>query len=228
MSPRKVHAARRHRKNRRVLLVFTVLLVVMLLAVVYFVYPKNPAGSEQTQPEATTLVSPSEAPTAFEAFRNNYLTIMQDLNSSQTKTAMTALLASNSNQTDIFPWEHSKLTFTRDPAGWSDDPIQILEHGTGICEQFSVVYVSACLALGYQSRLVVAVDTSSWTFIHVWAEDFYKGTWVHVDPSDSVWDNPSVYQSWDWGSAIGSGVRIYAFEDGRFEDVTSSYSAHSN
>jgi len=29
---------------------------------------------------------------------------------------------------------------------------------------------------------VVAVDTSSWSFIHTWAEDYYGGNWVHVDP----------------------------------------------
>jgi hypothetical protein len=86
--------------------------------------------------------------------------------------------------------------------------------------------VSACLALGYQSRLVVAVDTQSWSYIHVWAEDYYNGIWVHVDPSDKVWNNPSRYQSWDWGKYVGSDVKIYAFEDGKFEEVTSFYSAH--
>jgi hypothetical protein len=70
---------------------------------------------------------------------------------------------------------------------------------------------------------VVAADTSNWNFIHVWAEDYFNGTWVHVDPSDSVWNNPSRYQSWGWGN-IGSDVRVYAFEDGAFTDVTSTYS----
>ena len=85
--------------------------------------------------------------------------------------------------------------------------------------------MSACLALGYQSRLVAAVDTSTWSYIHVWAEDYYNGTWVHVDPSDGVWNNPARYQTWDWGSGIGSAVRIYACEDGAYHDVTSVYSA---
>ena len=84
--------------------------------------------------------------------------------------------------------------------------------------------MSACLALGYQSRLVVAADTTNWNFIHTWAEDYYNGIWVHVDPSDKVWNNPSHYQSWDWGKYIGSDVKIYAFEDDTFQDVTSTYS----
>ena len=113
-----------------------------------------------------------------------------------------------------------------DPSGSFEDPFQILNSGDGICVQWSIVYVSACLALGYQSRLVVAVDTTTWSFIHTWAEDYYNGTWVHVDPSDKVWNNPSRYLGWDWGAGIGSTVRIYAFEDGTFQDVTSTYSAH--
>ncbi len=79
--------------------------------------------------------------------------------------------------------------------------------------QWSIVYVSACLALGYQSRLVVAVDTQGWSYIHVWAEDYYNGAWVHVDPSDKVWNSPHRYlgSSWDWGPYIGSTVKVYAF-----------------
>jgi transglutaminase-like putative cysteine protease len=118
------------------------------------------------------------------------------------------------------------LTFAQDPTGWHEDPIDILNSGKGICVQFSIVYVSSCLANGYPSRLVVATDTASWNSIHVWAEDYYDGSWIHVDPSDKIWNNPSRYQSWDWGKGIGSDVRIYAFEDDRFEEVSSTYGPH--
>ena len=217
MSPaRKVRATRRHRHTRRWIVVVSVLLlIVTLLTVAYLWYPKNESNAVNNDP-------------AFKAFTDHYLGIMKNLNSSETKAEMAAQLDPSCNQTDLFAWEQSKLTFTQDPAGWFEDPTQILNSGKGICVQFSIVYVSACLALGYQSRLVVAADTTGWSFIHVWAEDYYNGTWVHVDPSDKVWNNPSRYQSWDWGSAIGSGVKIYAFEDGTFQDVTATYSAHSS
>ena len=140
---------------------------------------------------------------------------------------MAPMLNSTLNQTTLFGWEKSRMTFEED-TNFLEDPIQILNSGKGICVQWSIVYVAACLSLGYQSRLVVAVDTSTWTFIHTWAEDYYNGTWVHVDPSDGVWNNPSRYQSWDWGKGIGSDVKIYAFEDGRFEEVTSTYSPHAS
>jgi transglutaminase-like putative cysteine protease len=223
---RKARSTRRHKQTRKWIVAASVLLLVAtFLAITYTWYSKNLANSssaQQTKTEPTV-----SGPPAFKTFIDQYLGIMRSLNSSGTKAEMRPLLSSSYNQTDLFKWEQSKLTFTQDPAGWFDDPIQILNSGKGICEQFSDVYVSACLALGYQSRLVVAANATSWNFIHVWAEDYYNGTWVHVDPSDSVWNNPSRYQSWEWGSAIGSGVKIYAFEDDTFKDVTSSYGAHS-
>ena len=208
--------------RKKIIVVSAVLLVALLLAVAYVWFPRNSANS-QPQAEPTTFDSP-----AFTNFTNQYLGIMQNLNSSETKVKMASLLEPNFNQTDLFIWEENKLTFVQDSAGSLVDPFQILNSGEGICLQWSIVYVSACLALGYQSRLVVAVDTSTWEFIHVWAEDYYNGTWVHVDPSDKVWNDPSRYLSWDWGKYIGSEVKIYAFEDNQFQDVTFTYSAHSN
>jgi transglutaminase-like putative cysteine protease len=152
---------------------------------------------------------------------------MQNLNSTQTKTTLAAQLDPKFNQTDLFTWEHNKLTFVQDTAGFFEDPLQILNSGKGICVQWSIVYISACLALNQPSRLVVAVDTSTWSYIHTWAEDYYHGGWVHVDPSDSAWDNPTRYLSWDWGKALGGQVSVYAFTDSGYVDVTQSYMPQS-
>lgn len=212
MNPaRRVRATRRHGQTRKWIIVVAVLILFLaLFAAGYFWYlAKN-------------------EPPGFSAFKGHYLGIMRNLNSSETKTKIALQLDPSYNQTDLFVWEQSKLTFAQDPTGWHEDPIEILNSGKGICVQFSIVYVSSCLALGYPSRLVVATDTTNWNSIHVWAEDYYDGSWVHVDPSDKIWNNPSKYQSWDWGKGIGSDVKIYAFEDGRFEEVTSTYSPHPN
>ena len=48
-----------------------------------------------------------------------------------------------------------------------------------------------------------------------------NGSWVHVDPTDQIWNNTSRYKSW-WG-VIGKDALIYAFEDGRMEEVTNNY-----
>ena len=177
-------------------------------------------------PSKTPANNAPDVPEGLKTLANHYMNVMHNLNSTQTKTSMASRLNPSYNQTDIFSWEQTKLTFANDPNGFFEDPTQILDSGKGICVQWSDVYVSACLSLGYQSRLVAAVDTTTWNYIHVWAEDYYNGTWVHVDPSDRVWNNPTRYQSWDWGGAIGSTVRVYSFEDGAYHDVTSSYSTH--
>ena len=212
MNPaRRVRATKRHGQTRKWIIVVAVLILFLaLFAVGYFWYPAK------------------NEPAGFSAFKDHYLGIMRNLNSSETKTKIALQLDPSYNQTDLFVWEQSRLTFAQDPTGWHEDPIEILNSGKGICVQFSIVYVSSCLALGYPSRLVVATDTTSWNSIHVWAEDYYDGSWIHVDPSDKIWNNPSKYQGWDWGKGIGSDVKIYAFEDGRFEEVTSTYSPHPN
>ncbi len=196
---------KRNRPRRWAILVSVLILFVTLIGIIYYWWP--PSKSE---------------PEGFTTFKNHYLDVMENLNSSQTKAKIRLQLDPTHNQTDLFAWEQSRLTFAQDTV-WSEDPLEILESGKGICSQFSIVYVSACLALNYESRLVVATDTSNWNMIHVWAEDYCNGTWVHVDPSDKVWNNPSRYLSWDWGKGIGSNVKIYAFEDGRYEDVTPNY-----
>lgn len=163
----------------------------------------------------------------FRAFEDHYLGIMKSLDSNQCKLDIALELGGEYNFTELFAWEHSKLTFESDPAGWFEDPFEILSSGKGTCAQFSIVYVSACLALDIQSRLVVAANTTTWAFIHVWSEVYINGSWVHVDPSE-VWNQPSRYQNWDWGKSLGQDVRVYAFQDGKSEDVTSTYNQHSD
>ena len=216
MTPaRKVHSTKRHKLTRKWIMAVSIpLLVAMILTVTYVWNPANSPASN----------APNE-PAGLKILADHYTGIMRSLNSSQTKTEMEAQLDPNYNQTDLFAWEQNKMTFAQDPMGWYENPTQILNSGKGICVQWSIVYVSACLALGYQSRLVAAVNTASWNYIHVWAEDYYNGTWIHVDPSDKVWNNPSRYQSWNWGK-IGSEVRIFAFDDRKFQEVTSNYSFH--
>jgi len=220
---RKAHPTRRHKQTRKGIIAFLAMfLIAVLSTVAYLSYSTSKPASSQLTNELNSMSA------GFKTLAENYLGVMKNLNSSRTKAEMAALLDSNYNQTELFAWEKSKLTFADDPMGFYQDPFQILSSGDGICVQWSIVYVAACLALGYQSRLVVAVDTSSWSYIHVWAEDYYHGNWVHVDPSDGVWGDPSMYlgSSWGWGKYIGSEVGIYAFEDNSFQDVTATYSAH--
>ena len=217
---RKGRPTRKPSQTRKWIAAFSVfLLLTIIIATAHLWFPSgsNNVANQSYLPTQTA---------AFTAYVNHYLAIMKNLNSTEIKTEMAALLSPNYNQTDLFTWEHSKLTFAQDPNGWYEDPFQILNSGDGICVQWSILYVSACLALGYQSRLVVAANTSTWTFIHAWAEDYYNGKWVHVDPSDGVWNDPSRYQTWGWGT-FGTQVRVYAFTDGNYQEVTSTYAPQS-
>ena len=219
MSPAgRVHSTRKHRHTRNWLFISIALIItVTFLTAIFFRYPVDNKASNDSN------IAVNNNP-AFAAFTTHYLALMKSLNSTQTKAAMATQLNSNYNQTDLFAWQKTKMVFAQDKTGWFEDPIQILNSGDGICVQWSVVYVSSCLSLGYPCRLVVAADATNWNFIHTWAEDYYKGSWVHVDPSDDVWNDPSHYSKWDWGKYIGTDVKIYAFEDGSFLDVTSTYS----
>jgi hypothetical protein len=203
---KKVHGKKRRRRvDRKIFAISAVLLLAALFSIGYLLYSQNNETS------------------GFHDFEAHYLAIMKTLNSSQCKLHMLSELGGKYNFTELFSWEHSRLTFESDPAGWFEDPFEILSSGKGICAQFSIVYVSACLALGIQSRLVVATNTTAWNFIHVWSEVYFNGSWAHVDPSDQVWNQPLRYQNWDWGKYIGQDVRMYAFDDGKSEDVTSTY-----
>jgi hypothetical protein len=222
MNPaRNKHAKKRGHARVRVA-VCALILIAVVLAIVFLRTPSSGSSADETNP--SSVVSSSDP--KFKEFTDHYLAVMKNLDSSSAGMEMASRLNSSYNQTDLFAWEHSQLTFKQDQIGWYEDPNQILNSKDGICMQWSIVYVSACMSLGYQSRLVVAADSAYWQFIHVWAEDYVNGSWVHVDPSDSVWNNPMRYQDWDWGKDIGSTVKIYAFEDGRYVDVTSNYVPH--
>jgi hypothetical protein len=46
-----------------------------------------------------------------------------------------------------------------------------------------------------------------------------QGRWVHVDPTERRIDDPYMYER-DWKKNL---TLVYAFEDGKVEDVTINY-----
>ncbi len=197
------------------------IIVLIILVISSAAYVLDPSKTSMNN-------TPTPAPAGLKELADHYMDLMHNLNSSQTKKAISTQLNGQYNQTELFNWEHTKMVFNQSTAGYFENPLQILSDGKGICFQWSLVYASACLSEGYQCRLVASVDTTSWNAIHMWTEVFYNGMWVHVDPSDSVWNNPQRYHdpSWGWGQLIGSQVRIYAFQDGSYQDVTATYAVH--
>jgi len=162
------------------------------------------------------------------AFENYYLGIMKNLNDTKTKIVLRSKFDRHYNFTDLIEWVNEQIDFVplNETIKRHTDPFEILEYGRGRCGEFSILYVAACLAHGYHSRLIVATDVSDsryWVDQHVWAEVKLNDGWVHVDPSEKTWNKPYMYEKWNWGKDIGSKIRIYAFEDGKYEDVTPNY-----
>jgi hypothetical protein len=97
--------------NKKVIVISAMLLLAELFAIAYFSFSeKNEAGR-------------------FQVIRDHYLGVMKNLNSSKNKDDMTLELDRKSNITDLFAWEHGKLTFALDPAGWFEGPVEILRSG---------------------------------------------------------------------------------------------------
>ena len=151
---------------------------------------------------------------AIELSKSKGLGIMQNINGTETKSNLKLMFDRDYNYTELLTWLHAKLNFSWEKIERHKDPFEILEYGKGRCEEFSILYVAACLAHGYRARLVSDIFGD-----HMWAEISLHNKWVHIDPSESRVDDPYMYER-DWHKNIKV---IYAFEDGRFEDVTSTY-----
>jgi hypothetical protein len=157
-------------------------------------------------------------------FQNDYLGIMKNLNSSETKAYMRDRMKETYNFTGLLNWTGRNLNWSKESFTRYTRPQEILNQGKGRCGEFTIVYVAACLALGYEARIVVPGQFCV-IFLHgfhAWAEVKLNGIWTHVDPSPTpFWNDTSRYKSWNWGLRIG--LSFSAFEDGKIEDVTSRY-----
>jgi len=156
-------------------------------------------------------------------FESKYFGIMKNLENPSTKEAIRNNMTHAYNFTELFDWEHSYLKWV--PMGEifdrNTDPVKILDSVKGRCGEFSILYLSACLSLGYEARLLVSVRPYIYWEFHNWVEVQVNGSWIPVDPTDRIWNDPSRYKSW-WGE-IGKDAFIYAFEDGKIEEVTDRY-----
>lgn|GEM_PF-1320660 len=150
----------------------------------------------------------------IENVKSEYLKIMENINQTETKDRLRSFFDRNYNYTELLTWVHGKLNFSWEEIERHQDPFEILDYGKGRCGEFSILYVSACLAHGYCIRLVADIFDD-----HTWAEIRLSGNWVHVDPSERKVNDPYMYER-DWGKNLKV---VYAFEDGSFGDVTSNY-----
>ncbi len=116
---------------------------------------------------------------------------------------------------ELLDWIHEKVSWSDNEMERHSDPLEILAYGKGRCGEFSILFTALCLANGYHARLILDMTDHVWT--EVWEEA--ENRWVHVDPSEKRVDDPLMYER-DWKKSLSN---VYAFENGKMEDVTNSY-----
>lgn len=150
-------------------------------------------------------------------FITPYLKILKNINRYETKRQLRyEYFDRNYTYIELVDWEHKQINFTK-PVHRIENPFDILNERKGLCEEFSILYVSLCLAHNYDSRLVVATINGD----HAWAEVKIDDKWITVDPSDKVFDDPYRYLRNGKYYAF-----IFAFEDGRWELITYRYNPY--
>jgi transglutaminase-like putative cysteine protease len=121
---------------------------------------------------------------------------------------------------ELLDWIHGKVSWSDNEMERHSDPLEILAYGRGRCGEFSILFTALCLANGYRARLILDMTDHVWT--EVWEEA--ENRWVHVDPSKKRVGDPLMYER-DWKKSLSN---VYAFENGKMEDVTSSYKMEKN
>jgi hypothetical protein len=116
---------------------------------------------------------------------------------------------------ELLDWVHEKVKWDDGEIERHNAPLEILAYRRGRCGEFSIVFTAVCLAHGYRARLILDMSDHVWT--EVW--DQTKNRWTHVDPSEKRIDDPLMYER-DWKKSLSE---VYAFENGKVEDVTKNY-----
>ena len=121
---------------------------------------------------------------------------------------------------ELLEWLHKKVKWSKEEITRHNDPTEILTYGKGRCGEFSILFTALCLAHNYRARLILDMSDHVWT--EVWNKK--QKRWVHVDPSEKRIDDPQMYER-DWKKCL---KEIYAFENGKLENVTKGYKIASN
>jgi len=121
---------------------------------------------------------------------------------------------------ELIEWVHKTVEWSKGNIVRHNDPMEIIAYGKGRCGEFSILYTALCLAHNYRARLILDMSDHVWT--EVW--DSKQKRWIHVDPSSKKIDDPLMYER-DWKKNL---KRIYAFENGKAENVTKQYKMTQN
>ena len=144
-----------------------------------------------------------------------YREISEKLTDSYLLSELRSLFKRRHNVTELLAWLHSRVQWSKGEIVRHNDPLKIVTYGKGRCGEFSILFTALCLAHNYRARLILDMTDHVWT--EVW--NGKNKSWIHVDPSEKKINDPLMYER-DWKKNLS---KIYAFENGRVEDVSKKY-----
>jgi len=139
------------------------------------------------------------------------------------------------NWSQLLDWEHRHLMY------WGGEltvrpemPIEILTTNIlftdgsfialGRCGEFALLYNGLLLANGYQSRIVVDCSIKTDDRLagdHVFNQVWINGSWLHVDPTERIINDPAMYADPNrWNKNVNL---VYAIEGNKIIDVTKDF-----
>ncbi len=153
------------------------------------------------------------------SFANDFqFEIMKALNNDSNIAAIRSQFDRQYDYIELVTWTHNQLEYVdKKPNPIPKTPMEILELGEGRCGEFTILYCGACIAHGYEARIVLIVRGSD----HEWVEVKVNDEWIHVDPTDPPMihiNDPSMYKERYKKLNL---VVAYNLED--YEIVTSKY-----
>lgn len=97
-----------------------------------------------------------------------------------------------------------------------NDIEKLLVTKSGRCGEFANCFTFLCRCLGYDARYVYSTSDHVWTEVY----NHSKRRWIHVDPSENVFDSPLMYEH-GWKRTLDY---VIAFSRDDLNDVTWRYS----
>ncbi|MGD6934780.1 MAG: transglutaminase-like domain-containing protein [Candidatus Bathyarchaeia archaeon] len=134
---------------------------------------------------------------------------------------------------DLFTWQNKHLRYV-DSFPWfglgrpSADPKAIMNAGIGRCGEYSILFTAACIAVGYQARIVTVVKTDFLSGVHQFCQVKLNGTWILVDsscyaPDKLVINDTSVYTNWGWWPLQEKGYYAFSFDENNAYNITDTF-----
>ncbi len=144
--------------------------------------------------EASIAVEPSAPPTPISAMPDDVLIYLlqsrycpSDAMEAKAREVVGNAVPGYAQVEAVRAWIHANLKYQYGVSNASTDAPETLEHGAGVCRDFSHVGIALCRSLHIPARMVVGylhgLDPMD---LHAWFEAFVGGRWYTFDATQSA------------------------------------------